>query len=255
MKISSRLAKVKVLEVDFTAASWDEILNQIYQWGAARESRIICISNVHSLITAREDPAFGAIVNDADLTTPDGAPIAWLISRLFKKRQARINGPDLMFKYCQLIENTPQSIFLYGSSDSTLSTLKVKLLESFPQLKIAGTYSPPYRPLTYEEDLKITDLINKSGAGTVWISLGCPKQERWMADHRTRIMSVMIGVGAAFDYHAGTLKRAPHWMQNSGLEWFYRLLLEPKRLWRRYLVTNSKFIILVVRNYFRAFSS
>ncbi|HZV97349.1 MAG TPA: WecB/TagA/CpsF family glycosyltransferase, partial [Methylophilaceae bacterium] len=156
--------------------------------------------------------------------------------------QERINGPDLMWKYCALAEQRRELIFFYGNTQETLDALVKKLKAAFPKLQIAGAYSPPFRTLTPQEDANIVTKINHSGARVVFVSLGCPKQELWMAEHRGRIHAVMIGVGAAFDYHAGTVKRAPLWMQRRGLEWLHRLCSEPRRLWKRYLVTNTLFM-------------
>jgi N-acetylglucosaminyldiphosphoundecaprenol N-acetyl-beta-D-mannosaminyltransferase len=181
------------------------------------------------------------------MATPDGAPVAWLIRKLGKVVQERINGPDLMWHYCDSATDQGGPIFLYGGSPETLMLLEKNLMNAFPDLRIAGSYSPPFRELTEQEDEEIVARINASGATTVWVSLGCPKQEMWMAAHRGRIHAVMVGVGAAFDYHAGTIRRAPVWMQDRGLEWLHRLLSEPGRLWRRYLVTNSLFIVLAAR--------
>lgn len=179
---------------------------------------------------------------EADLVTPDGAPVAWMLRRQGVTGQQRINGPDLMWRYCEQAARRNEAIYLYGSSADTLQRLQHRLLHALPGLRIVGAVSPPFRPLTDEELARDIEAINASGAGTVWVSLGCPKQELWMAAQRGRINAVMVGVGAAFDYHAGTIRRAPVWMQRFGLEWFHRLASEPRRLWRRYLVTNSLFI-------------
>ena len=215
---------------------------------------MVCICNVHSVVTASQDAAFGQVLQKADMATPDGAPIAWMLRRLGNAGQQRINGPDLMWRYCEAVQARCASlhgsadtasrsgIFLYGSSEQTLATLKAKLQAAFPALNIAGAISPPFRALTPDEDAAIVAQINASGAGVVFVSLGCPKQELWMAAHHGRIHAVMVGVGAAFDYHAGTIRRAPKWMQDAGLEWLHRLASEPRRLWRRYLVTNTLFI-------------
>jgi N-acetylglucosaminyldiphosphoundecaprenol N-acetyl-beta-D-mannosaminyltransferase len=226
---------------------WQCAVSRIAGWAAARESRYVCICNAHSVVTATSDSAFATAVHDADMSTPDGAPVAWLIGKQTGRAQQRINGPDLMWHY--LADGTRQGgpIFLYGATDETLQILRSRLPAAFPDLQIAGTYSPPFRPLTAEEDAEVVEMINSSGATTVWVSLGCPKQEKWMADHRGRIRGVMIGVGAAFDYHAGTLNRAPLWMQRNGLEWLHRLASEPGRLWKRYLVTNTLFVLLAAR--------
>lgn len=244
---SSRVL-VKVLVANIDVIDWTQAIARISAWAQQHKSSYVCICNVHSVVSATQSSEFETIVNEADMATPDGAPIAWMIRRQGHVSQQRINGPDLMWKYCAHAEATGESIFLYGGMQSTLDILREKLAQHFPRLKIAGMYSPPFRQLTAEEDTSITNQINQSGAGTVWVSLGCPKQEKWMAEHRGRINAVMVGVGAAFDYHAGTISRAPLWMQQNGLEWLHRLASEPRRLWKRYLVTNSLFIFHVLKN-------
>lgn len=238
-----------VHNVPIDVITWDGALSRLDTWVNNHESRYVCICNVHSVVTAVQDPEFGRVVRDADMATPDGAPVAWMMRKLGHAGQQRINGPDLMWKYCELVSGLESrqyendgGVFFFGNTEETLAILKTKLLAAFPNLKIAGSISPPIRALTAEEDAAIVAQINASGASTVWVSLGCPKQEMWMAAHRGRINAVMVGVGAAFDYHAGTIKRAPKWMQDYGLEWFYRLASEPRRLWKRYLVTNTLFV-------------
>jgi len=247
MSVSLPRTTGQVLGVPIDAIHWDQALDRIRQWGQELESRYVCITNVHSVVTAGQDAEFGRVVAEADMATPDGAPVAWMLRRLGFAEQKRINGPDLMWKYCAQAAGRDESIFLYGSSDETLATLQQRLREAFPSLKVAGAISPPFRSLSAEEDATDVARINASGAGTVWVSLGCPKQEKWMAAHRGRINAVMIGVGAAFDYHAGTIKRAPLWMQRYGLEWLHRLFSEPGRLWKRYLLTNTMFVLLALR--------
>lgn len=232
-----------ILSSRIDSIDWEATLDRISDWAAAHESRYVTICNVHSVVTAGQDSVFQTVINEADMATPDGAPVAWMLRRLGFSDQKRINGPDLMWKYCELAATRNESIFLYGGLPETLDLLKQRLIEAFPNLQVAGTYSPPFHAPSAVEDDVIVQKINASGAGTVWVSLGCPKQELWMAQHRGKINAVMIGVGAAFDYHAGAIARAPHWMQNSGLEWLYRLYSEPSRLWRRYLVTNTLFIV------------
>ncbi len=245
MMLNREIASVLGTPIDII--TWDGALSQLNAWVTNHESRYVCICNVHSVVTASQDAEFGRVVREADMATPDGAPVAWMMRKLGHAGQQRINGPDLMWKYCEQVQSSDESVFFYGSTEETLEILKAKLLAAFPRLKIAGVISPPFRKLTAEEDDAIVAQINASGAGTVWVSLGCPKQEMWMAAHRGRINAVMVGVGAAFDYHAGTIKRAPKWMQNNGLEWFYRLVSEPRRLWKRYLVTNTLFVIGAAR--------
>jgi len=242
MKFAVSRKGTKVLDAFIDALGWDETLDRISAWAALHESRYVCICNVHSVVTATQDAEFRDVVNQADMATPDGMPIAWALRKLGFKDQKRINGPDLMWKYCERAAREGKAVYFFGSTDKTLKLLSEKIHMMLPTLSIAGIYSPPYRKLSDEEDAGIVSVINNSGAGVVFVGLGCPKQEKWMAGHRGRIQAVMIGVGAAFDYHAGTLKRAPLWMQDRGLEWFYRLCAEPRRLWRRYLVTNTLFV-------------
>lgn len=237
----------RVLGTRIDALSWDQALGRIAAWAATRESRYVCICNVHGVVTARRDASFGRVVEAADLATPDGAPVAWMLRRLGRSGQQRINGPDLMWKYLARIAGSSESIYLYGGTEATLVALRRRLAAAFPDLRVAGSYAPPFRPLSEEEDRQVVDRINAAGAGTVWVSLGCPKQELWMAAHRGRIQGVMIGVGAAFDFHAGTVRRAPAWMRDHGLEWLHRLTSEPGRLWKRYLVTNSIFVVGAAR--------
>ena len=231
-----------VLGAPIDAVCWGDALTRIQGWAARHESRSVFICNAHSVVTARHDPAFAQALAAADMATPDGAPVAWLMRRLGHTSQGRISGPDLMWRYCQVAAGKGEGIFLYGAAPQTLDLLEQSLLAAFPTLRICGKRSPPFRVMTAEEDQHDVDLINQSGAGVVWVSLGCPKQELWMARHVGRIQAVMVGVGAAFDFHAGTVQRAPLWMQRSGFEWLHRLASEPRRLWRRYLVTNSQFI-------------
>lgn len=238
-----------VLEAFIDAVTWEEAIGRITTWGAARESRYVCICNVHSVVTTTRDVEFKIAVNNADMSTPDGAPIAWALRRLGHPNQERINGPDLMIRYLTEAERRGQTVFFYGSTDATLAKLCAMLSHLFPRLHIGGTLSPPFRPLSLEEDEQIVDQINQSGASVVFVGLGCPKQEKWMADHRGRVHAVMIGVGAAFDYHAGVVKRAPIWWQRNGLEWLYRLGSEPRRLFKRYLVTNTLFVLGLLRQF------
>ena len=238
---------VSILTAPIDALTWESALGRISNWASKRESRYVCICNVHSVVTTNQDDDFKNVVAKADMATPDGAPVAWMLKRLGFPTQQRINGPDLMWKYCELAASRGEAIYLYGSMPATLTLLQVRLMAMFKGLNVAGAYSPPFRALTVEEDAAVVEMINASGAGTVWVSLGCPKQEKWMAAHRGRINAVMIGVGAAFDYHAGTIVRAPKWMQHAGLEWLHRLASEPNRLWKRYLVTNTLFIILAAK--------
>lgn len=249
--MSRRNTKV-VIRTPIDTITWATATETLLEWGGQRESRMVCICNVHSLITAEADNEFADILAAADLVTPDGAPVAWMLRMLGEKGQQRIDGPDLMWRSCAAEASSGEtpSIFLYGGSVETLALLTQRLASTFPKLTIAGSYSPPFRELSAEEDEAIVELINASGAGIVWVGLGCPKQERWMFAHYRKIRAVMVGVGAAFDYHAGTLKRAPLWMQRTGFEWLFRLASEPRRLWWRYLSTNSRFLVAAAMQLF-----
>ena len=231
-----------VIGVPIDALSWEEARERLLGWARARASRYVCICNVHSVVTARQDANFMQVVEQADMATPDGAPVAWSLRRAGFAAQQRINGPDLMWKLCADAVAQGVSIGFYGSTPETLELLRARLREEFPALQVAYCVSPPFRSLSAMEDEAICQEINASGAGLLFVGLGCPKQESWMAAHRGRVQAVMLGVGAAFDYHAGTIGRAPLWMRNAGLEWLHRLCSEPRRLWRRYLFTNSAFI-------------
>lgn len=247
----TRRSTSQVIGVPIDKLDWTTVLACLGQWANTGKGYYVCICNAHSVVTARRDRKFGEVVFNADMATPDGAPVAWLMRRFGAEGQERINGPDLMWKYCTEAAKRSEPIYLYGGTQSTLDILNRVLPLYMPGLIIAGSYSPPFRELTKEEDVSIVDAINVSGAKTVWVSLGCPKQELWMAEHRERINAVMIGVGAAFDYHAGVIKRAPLWMQHSGLEWLHRLCSEPRRLLKRYLSTNSWFIYYAVRQFLK----
>jgi len=239
--------RVNVLGVLIDALGWDEAIDRLLEWGGKRESRYVAICNVHVVVSAARDDAYRKIIDGADMATPDGAPVAWMLRQLGFAGQPRISGPDLMWLLCKRCAAEKLPVYFYGSTKETLSALGEQLRQAFPSLMAVGLESPPFRELSAEEDAAVIQRINASGAGIVFVGLGCPKQERWMAEHRRRINAVMIGVGAAFDFHAGTVKRAPKWMQDNGLEWLHRLASEPRRLWKRYLVTNTLFVLGAAR--------
>ena len=232
-----------VLGAFIDALSWTEAMATIVAWAAAHESRYICACNVHSVVTTTTDPEFKAAVNGADMATPDGAPIAWACRHFGYPAQERINGPDLMWRYLREAERLGQSVYFYGSTENSLGMLRNSLRASFPALVVAGMISPKFGSLSPAEDEADIRTLNASGANVLFVGLGCPKQEKWMATHRGRVQAVMIGVGAAFDFHSGATRRAPAWMQQHGLEWLHRLCSEPRRLFMRYLTTNTRFVI------------
>lgn len=236
-----------VLGVPIDAVSFVAAQDRIMAWGHAHDSRYVVLANVHVVVTASREAAFGAAVAAADLATPDGAPVAWMLGKLSGVAQERVSGPDLTWVLLGRCEAEVLPVYFFGSSQATLAALAAKLNAAFPKLIVGGFESPPFRPLTRQEDAESVARINTSGAGLVFVGLGCPKQEFWMQAHRGQINAVMLGVGAAFDFHAGTVSRAPAWMREHGLEWLHRLASEPRRLWRRYLVTNSLFVLGAVR--------
>lgn len=237
----------EVLGAPIDVVYWGGAVATLLRWAAAGESRYVCACNVHSVVTAQRDPALAASVRGADMVLPDGAPVAWLMREAGFTAQQRVSGPDLMWRYFAAAAHYGESIFLYGGSPDTLARLAARISQTFPGLRVAGTHSPPFRSLTPAEDDAVVEMLNASGATTVWVSLGCPKQEVWMAEHRGRVKAVLVGVGAAFGFHAGTTRRAPLWMQQLSLEWLHRLASEPRRLGRRYLTTNTTFMIAAVR--------
>jgi N-acetylglucosaminyldiphosphoundecaprenol N-acetyl-beta-D-mannosaminyltransferase len=234
---------LRVLNVPVDVLSFARAQDRVLAWGRARHSRYVALANVHVVVTASREPAFGAVVAAADMVTPDGAPVAWMLGKLGQVPQERVSGPDLTWALFGRCETEALPIYFFGSSRETLIHLVAHINAAFPSLVVAGFEAPPFRPMTAQEDAETVDRINNSGAGMVFVGLGCPKQEHWMLAHRGRVNAVMLGVGAAFDFHAGTVSRAPAWMRDNSLEWLHRLLSEPRRLWKRYLVTNSIFVI------------
>lgn len=202
----------------------------------------ICVSNVHTTVMSFEDPAYCAVQNGGIMAIPDGGPLSSVGRKRGFGNMARTTGPSYLEEVLKISAENGWSHYFYGSTEETLEKLRDTLHEKYPDVSVAGMYSPPFRPLTEEEDEAIVAQINTSGADFVWVGLGAPKQENWMAAHQGRVHGLMVGVGAAFDYMAGNIHRAPKWMQNCNLEWLYRLLQDPKRLFKRYLVTNTKFI-------------
>jgi N-acetylglucosaminyldiphosphoundecaprenol N-acetyl-beta-D-mannosaminyltransferase len=208
---------------------------------------------VNLVMSAHDDPATMHAVSGATLAVPDGQPLVWGLRLLGHPSATRIYGPDLMAHYCARAATTGTSIYLYGGrSEEALALLTRRLLERFPGLQIAGGFSPPFRELTPSERERVASEIDNSGAKVVWVGIGQPKQELWMSEMRPRLAApLLVGVGAAFDFHAGIVSQAPPWMQRGGLEWIYRLSREPRRLWRRYASQNPRFVVGFARQYLR----
>ena len=235
--------KVDVLGIGISPTSYEEATRAIVQAAKARVPALVSCYAVHALVTASCEPALRQKANAFDMITPDGQPVRWALNLLYRAGlRQRVYGPELMLRLCGAAAGAGIPIYLYGGTPEVVEQLCKNLNTKFPALRIAGYESPPFRALTREEDEQVVARINGSGAGIVFIGLGCPKQDVFAYDHRDRIRAVQVCVGAAFDFHAGAKPMAPAWMQRWGLEWLYRLLCEPRRLWRRYLVTNSIFL-------------
>lgn len=240
----------RILGVNIAVTNMQDTVNLIVSQIDNLKGKFICLSNVHTTVMSDKDEEYRKIQNAAFLALPDGSPLA-LVQRLRGYKGAeQVAGPDLMPELWKATENTHISHYFYGSTQETVHALERKLKAQYPGLKIAGMEAPPFRPLTKEEDEQAVRRINESGAVIVWVGLGAPKQERWMYEHQDKINALMLGVGAGFDFHAGTVKRAPSWMRNHYMEWLYRLIQDPRRLWKRYVETNGKFVLLSIKDAF-----
>ncbi len=243
-KANQKCPVVTVISTPVYATSYIDACDRIRSWVEARKSCYIVAANVHVVMTAYWQRQYQQIINQAALVTPDGMPLVWALRLLGVKGQARVYGPDLMLAWCDRAAQLKMPIYLYGGTESMLKKLQQNLTQRFPDLAIAGSYAPPFRALTVDEELADVQRINNSGATVVFVGLGCPKQEEWMARQQGKVTAVMIGVGAAFSFHSGEVAQAPRWMMKLGLEWLYRFSQEPKRLWQRYCINNPTFVIL-----------
>jgi exopolysaccharide biosynthesis WecB/TagA/CpsF family protein len=243
-----RTGRCSVFGVKYCVSKTEEAVRHILSHLQELKGQYICFSNVHTTVMAREDKSYADILNGSAMTFPDGAPIASLQRRRGFPDAQRVAGPDFMEH--MFLDTMDGSVghYFYGSKEETLENLRKNLQKRYPGINIKGMYSPPFRELSKEEDREVVERINAAGADIVWIGLGAPKQEKWMNAHAGRINGVMMGVGAGFDFHAGTIQRAPQWLQKVGLEWLYRLFKDPVRLLRRYVVTNCKFFYYLVRD-------
>lgn len=239
--------KVDLFGVGCTPTNYDEAVRVICRAAQQRVSAIVSCHAVHAVMTFCTNPEWRGKVNTFDMITPDGQPVRWALNLLYRAGlKDRVYGPELMDRLCRqaATENIP--IYLYGGTPDVLDKLKSRLCERYPQLQIAGAEAPPFRQLTEAEDRAVVERIRQSRAGIVFIGLGCPKQDLFAFDHRAQLSTVQICVGAAFDFHAGVKPTAPAWMQRRGLEWLFRLSCEPRRLWKRYLHTNSLFVAKLI---------
>jgi N-acetylglucosaminyldiphosphoundecaprenol N-acetyl-beta-D-mannosaminyltransferase len=244
MQVVQTLESRRIVDVRVDGTSYEDATQRVLRWAKSNESRYVCVATVHSLMEAHDDPTFRAVMNEADLVTPDGMPLVWGLRRLGIEDASRVYGPDLTPVILERAAAEGVPVGFYGVTDEVMAAFSARVLERWPSLRIAYRYSPPFRSMTEDEDLKVVEDINASGARILMVGLGCPRQESWMADHRGRIDAVMVGVGAAFDFIAGAKRQAPLVMQRSGTEWIFRLATEPRRLWRRYLRHNPRFVAL-----------
>jgi N-acetylglucosaminyldiphosphoundecaprenol N-acetyl-beta-D-mannosaminyltransferase len=238
----SALLKRPVFGIRISTGTFGEHITAFADLGEAHRSSYVCCVNVHMCMEAQDHPDFMEVVNNADFATADGMPVLNKLNRLHGLQQERVAGNDIMPALLAEAERRGLGVFLYGGSESVLQKISDRAAKEHPRLRIAGTWSPPFRALTEAEQQDSVERINASGANIVMVSLGCPKQERWMAAMKGRVKAVMLGVGGAFLLYAGVDTRAPKWMRDLSLEWLYRLALEPGRLWKRYLITNSRFL-------------
>jgi N-acetylglucosaminyldiphosphoundecaprenol N-acetyl-beta-D-mannosaminyltransferase len=238
--------RLSVLGMGVDAGTYDSATARIIGWAraAAVRPRYVCCANVHMTMEAYDSPEFRDVVNSADMVTSDGMPLVWMLRRLGMPAAEQVNGPTLTFEVCKAAAEHGIRVGFYGGSERTLEAMTNRFTSLLPALEIGYAYSPPYRTLSAEEDRQVVEDIVRSGVKVLFVGLGCPKQERWMAARKARLPIVQLGVGAAFDFHAGVVKRAPEWMQRRGLEWLFRLVAEPRRLWRRYLYHNPRFLAL-----------
>jgi N-acetylglucosaminyldiphosphoundecaprenol N-acetyl-beta-D-mannosaminyltransferase len=247
LSTESVLPKADVTGVLVTALPFHEQIDLMTAWAKQRSSRIVCLANVHMLMEARWNERLRRTLEKSDLVTPDGMPLVWVMRILGFKHQDRVAGMDVFMAACREAVKHDISVYLLGSTPDVLEQMQIRLKKDFPTLKLTGVESPPFRPLTETEDREMVKRINDSAAGFTFVSLGCPKQECWMANHYRKVNSVMIGLGGVFPVYAGLQKHAPIWVRKVGLEWLYRLLQEPKRLYKRYLVTIPPFIWLAAK--------
>ncbi|MEI3417885.1 MAG: WecB/TagA/CpsF family glycosyltransferase [Blautia sp.] len=238
----SAIPTCNIMGVNIAAINMEWLVEYLRENLVDIKGDYICVSNVHTTVTAYENPDYLKVQNGGLMAIPDGGPLSTVGQKRGYKNMARTTGPSLMGEIFKISAEKGYRHYFYGSKEETLEILKQKLEEKYSGIQIAGMYSPPFRPLTEDEDKEVVERINETKPDYVWIGLGAPKQEKWMAEHQGKIDGLMLGVGAGFDYYAENIKRAPMWMQKSNLEWVYRLMQDPKRLFKRYLHTNTKFI-------------
>jgi N-acetylglucosaminyldiphosphoundecaprenol N-acetyl-beta-D-mannosaminyltransferase len=238
------LASREVLGMRVDATSYEDASRRVVQWARERRPAYVCVATVHMVMEAFDSGEFQQAVNGADLVTPDGVPLVWALKSLGVRNASRVYGPDLMPHVVEEAARENLPIGLYGGTPESLETFHQVLKARFPEIRVVCQIAPPFRPLTPEEDEAVTREIVASGAQILFVGIGCPKQENWMVEHKERVPAVMVGVGAAFDFLTGRVRQAPGWVQAAGLEWAFRLMIEPRRLWKRYAKHNPRFVAL-----------
>lgn len=236
--------RVRVVSLFPDVVSRDSIIEKIGELVREKNGGYVCFSTVHMVMESFDDRKFAEKINAADLIVTDGMPIVWMQKLQGKSSASRVRANDLMISLCDYAQKNNLKVGFYGGQQEVIDGILRRAKKDFPRLQISYAFSPPFRPLTVEEDAEITEKINQSGTQILFIGLGCPKQENWMAAHKNNVKAVMLGVGASFDFYAGNIKEAPEWMGKAGLEWLYRLTQEPNRLWKRYLILNPRFVRL-----------
>ncbi len=246
------LKTIPILGVNVSRVNLVSAVQQICEWVRQKQLTYVCVAPVSTLVDAQRDSQYLAVVNAAGMVTPDGMPVVWLARAHGGKDVLRTYGPDLMLSVCNHGQDLGLRHFFYGGTEDILRKLQQKLVESYPQILIVGSYAPPFRPRVWQEDKEVIDHINSSSADIVWVGLGSPKQDFWMHLNRPLLNApVIVGAGAAFDFCSGAKPQAPRWMQACGLEWLFRLCCEPGRLWKRYLIGNSLFLIYLIKDSFK----
>ncbi|MEX0326955.1 MAG: WecB/TagA/CpsF family glycosyltransferase [Puniceicoccaceae bacterium] len=251
----SSFGETRILEVPLANLDYAGVVEKIVNWGLNREHRYVGVCNVHSTTSAAWTPGLKEALMEADLNTADGMPLVWMQKLMGHRRATRVYGPTLMLETLEIAVKMGLRIAFYGGHPDRLPILLENLEQQFPGINIVEAISPPFRELTEAADAEYTRRLNAAEPHIIWVGIGCPKQEKWMHAHRSRIGGVMVGVGAAFDFHAGAVAQAPAFLQKLGLEWAYRLYREPRRLYRRYLVTNPVFIGRAMRQLWSRFAA
>ena len=247
IKKNSELERVRVVSLFPNVVSHESAIRRIDELVIMGNGGYVCFSTVHMVMESHDNPEYGGRVNGADVIIPDGMPLVWMQKLQGAKDVNRVRANDLMIMLCAFAEENGLTVGFYGGQQSVIDAIIERAKIDYPNLKIVYAFSPPFRPLTDNEDTEITSEINQKNPDLLFIGLGCPKQENWMAAHKNKVSAVMHGVGASFDFYAGNVKESPEWLGKLGLEWLFRLTQEPKRLWRRYLILNPRFVWLATR--------